>query len=142
MGKKKMYCNKRIHSVMPSTSITPYKCTKTINCFTKVKTQARAMTCHAQSKFDGEWIKSDPMVLVLGFLGWTVPSALPSSGFGGDSLFSRFINSIGNELAHFPSGPSIDSDFWIYLILYHTGLFLCILLGQIGVQGRKQGKFN
>merc|ERR1712056_38893 len=74
--------------------------------------------------------------------GWTVPSALPSSGFGGDSLFSRFINSIGNELAHFPSGPSLDSDFWIYLILYHIGLFLCILLGQIGVQGRKQVIIN
>merc|ERR1711977_190849 len=86
------------------------------------------------SQFDNDWLKADATVLALGFLGWTVPSSIPVSGFGGASLFSKFIGSIGSELAHFPSelGPSLDSDFWLYLILYHIGLFLCLLLGQIG----------
>merc|ERR1719265_1008634 len=88
------------------------------------------------------WIRSNPLALALGFLGWTIPSAVPVSGFGGDSLFSKFIGSIGSELSHFPTGPSLESSFWLYLILYHTGLFLCLLLGQIGVQGRKQGYFS
>merc|ERR1711959_115354 len=85
-----------------------------------------------------EWLRIDPLVLILGFAGWTVPSAIPVSGFGGDSLFLKFVKSIGSELTHFPTGPSFDSSFWLYLSLSHMGLFLCLLLGQIGVQGRRQ----
>ncbi len=29
----------------------------------------------------------------------------------------------------------------LYMITWHIGLFLCIFLGQIGVQARKQGYF-
>merc|ERR1712118_491817 len=96
----------------------------------------------ASSRFASNWLNADPLIFVLGFLGWTIPSAIPVSGFGGSSLFSKFISSIGEELAHFPKGPALNSDFWLYLVLYHVGLFLCLLLGQIGVQGRKQGYFS
>merc|ERR1712224_413843 len=88
------------------------------------------------------WLRADPIVLLLGFAGLTIPSAIPVSGFGGNSLFANFVGSIGSELSHFPTGPSLDSDFWLYFILYHAGLFLCLLLGQIGVCGRKEGYFS
>merc|ERR1711982_199710 len=78
------------------------------------------------SQFDSNWLNADATVLVLGFFGWTIPSAIPVSGFGGSSLFSKFLSSIGEELAHFPKGPAINSDFWLYLALYHIGLFLCL----------------
>merc|ERR1711998_250735 len=94
------------------------------------------------SQFDSNWLNADATVLVLAFLGWTIPSATPTSGFGGSSLFSKFLSSIAQELAQFPKGPALNSDFWLYLILYHVGLFSCMLLGQIGVQGRKQGYFS
>merc|ERR1711904_211765 len=102
----------------------------------------RAKVTKGMSQFDNNWLRADPTVLVLGFLGWTIPSAIPVSGFGGSSLFSKFLSSISEELAHFPKGPALNSDFWLYLVLYHVGLFLCLLLGQIGVQGRKQGYFS
>merc|ERR1712113_873102 len=102
--------------------------------------QVKATSNEVSSKFDSDWLKADPTVLVLSFFGWTIPSAIPVSGFGGDSLLTKLTSSISNELAHFPSGP-VDSDIWIYMLLYHIGLFTCMLLGQIGVQARKQGKF-
>lgn len=46
------------------------------------------------------------------------------------------------ELGNFPQGPALDNDFWIYMIMWHVGLFTVMLLGTIGVQGRKQGYFN
>merc|ERR1711977_356132 len=101
-----------------------------------------AKVAKGASRFDGDWLNADATVLVLGFLGWTIPSAIPVSGFGGDSLFSKFLSSIAGELAQFPKGPALNSDFWLYLMLYHIGLFSCMLLGQIGVQGRKQGYFS
>merc|ERR1711935_561171 len=96
---------------------------------------------HAGS-FNAKWLNADPLVLVLGFIGWTIPSAIPVSSFEGDSLFFKFTSAIGAELAHFPTGPSLDSAFWIYFLLYHIGLFTCLLAGQIGVQGRKRGYFS
>merc|ERR1712066_635866 len=105
-----------------------------------VRSQVKVVT--GGEKFKSDWLQANPSVLVLGFFGWTLPSAIPVSGFGNASLFSKFLDSIGRELSHFPSGPSLDSDFWIYFLLYHIGLFLCLLLGQIGFQGRKQGIFE
>merc|ERR1719387_279830 len=108
----------------------------------KTVKQVPANSTNGCLKFDSQWLKGDPMVLVLGFMGWTIPSTIPVSGFSGASLFSKFTDCIRYELAHFPTGPAASSDFWIYLALYHAGLFLCLLLGQIGVQGRKQGYFE
>eukprot|EP00217_Crustomastix_stigmatica_P007477 CAMPEP_0183794508 /NCGR_PEP_ID=MMETSP0803_2-20130417/3884_1 /TAXON_ID=195967 /ORGANISM="Crustomastix stigmata, Strain CCMP3273" /LENGTH=131 /DNA_ID=CAMNT_0026038913 /DNA_START=46 /DNA_END=441 /DNA_ORIENTATION=+ len=96
----------------------------------------------ASDDFDSDWLKTDPLVFVLGFMGWTVPSSIGVSSYGGSSLFGTFCNSIGEELAKFPQGPSLGDDFWLYLITWHVGLFTTMLLGQIGVQGRKQGYFD
>lgn len=71
-----------------------------------------------------------------------MPAASPSPSFGGGSLFGALTESIGKELAHFPTGPALDSPFWLQLVAYHVGLFLCMTLAQIGVQARKQGYFD
>eukprot|EP00775_Hariotina_reticulata_P003644 gene3644-3905_t len=90
-----------------------------------------AVVVRAGTPYPSDWLKKDPLVPVLGFLGWTIPANIPSSAFGGNSLFGLFTASIGENLAKFPQGPSIDDPFW--------GLFACLFWGQIGVQGRKQG---
>ena len=51
-------------------------------------------------------------MLAISFLGWTVPSSIGVSGFGGASLFSLFTASIGEEMAKFPTGPALDDKFW------------------------------
>jgi len=89
--------------------------------------------------FDGDWLKKDPLVFVLGFLGWTVPSAMGVSAFGGNSLFGLFMASIGENMARFPTGPALDDKFYLYLLTWHIGLFTTMILGQVGVQGKKQG---
>lgn len=70
---------------------------------------------------------------------WTAPSSIPVGAFNGNSLFGLLNAQIATELAHFPTGPSIDSPFWIYMTTWHIGLFATMLLGQVGVNGRKQG---
>lgn len=89
-----------------------------------------------------KWLNKDPLALAIGFLGWTVPAASPAPSFGGGSLFGKLTESIGAELAHFPTGPAVDSPFWLYFTIYHVGLFVCLTLAQIGVQARKQGYFE
>eukprot|EP00882_Tetradesmus_deserticola_P019039 GHRQ01020481.1.p1 GENE.GHRQ01020481.1~~GHRQ01020481.1.p1 ORF type:complete len:160 (-),score=43.02 GHRQ01020481.1:689-1168(-) len=96
----------------------------------------RAVVVRAGTPYPSDWIKKDPLVPVLGFLGWTIPSTIPISAFGGQSLFGLFTASIGDNLAKFPVGPSIDDPFWLYLLTWHMGLFACIFWGQIGVQAR------
>lgn len=86
--------------------------------------------------FDRNWLKTDPLVLGLGFLGWTIPSNIGVSAFGGNSLFGLLMNSIGDNLAHWPTGPALDDKFWLYMITWHVGLFVTLLLGQVGVQVR------
>eukprot|EP00878_Enallax_costatus_P044317 GHUV01052801.1.p2 GENE.GHUV01052801.1~~GHUV01052801.1.p2 ORF type:complete len:102 (-),score=20.41 GHUV01052801.1:932-1237(-) len=71
-----------------------------------------SVTVRAGQGYPNDWIKRDPLVPVLGFLGWTIPSTIPVSAFGGESLFGLFTKSISEELAHFPVGPSIDDPFW------------------------------
>ncbi|KAK9828864.1 hypothetical protein WJX72_002460 [[Myrmecia] bisecta] len=94
------------------------------------------------SDFPSNWLNKDPLVPVLGFLGWTIPANIPTGALGGNSLFGLFLGSIGENLSHFPIGPSLTDKFWLYLIVYHVGLFTTLLLGQVGVNGRKQGYFN
>ena len=88
-----------------------------------------------------KWLNVEPLAVALGFLGWVVPASSPSPSYGGGSLFGAFTSTIGAELAKFPAGPSIDSPFWLQLVVFHVGLFVCMTLAQIGVQGRKQGYF-
>ena len=70
---------------------------------------------------------------------WTIPSNIPVGALGGKSLFGALTGSIGENLAHFPIGPSLNDSFWLYLLTWHVGLFVTILLGQVGVNGRQQG---
>lgn len=51
------------------------------------------------------------------FLGWTLPSSIPVSAFGGQSLFGLLNASIAEELAHFPVGPALTDKFWLYLLV-------------------------
>lgn len=100
----------------------------------------RVVTVRASgAPYPSNWLNKNPLVLVVGFLGWTIPSNIPVSGFGGNSLFGLFTSSIGENLAKFPVGPSLDDPFWLYLLTWHVGLFVTLLLGQVGVNGRKQG---
>ena len=48
--------------------------------------------------FEADWLKKDPLVFVLGFLGWTVPSTVGVSAFGGNSLFGLLMGSIGENM--------------------------------------------
>jgi len=92
-------------------------------------------TCFAR-----DWLRKDLTVIGFSVLGWLAPSSIPA--IKGESLSGLFFSSIGPELAKFPVGPSLDSPFWLWLILWHTGLFTALLLGQIGFKARKDGYFN
>ena len=52
---------------------------------------------------------------------WTIPSNIPTSAFGGASLFGLLTSSIGEELAHWPTGPALTDKFWLYLLTWHIG---------------------
>jgi len=78
------------------------------------------------------------LALIVGFVGWFAPSNIAVGAFGGKSLFGLLMGSIGENLAHFPTGPALNDPFWLYLTTWHLGLFLTLTLAQIGIQGRKQ----
>lgn len=59
-----------------------------------------------------DWISRNPIVLVAAFLGWTIPASIPSSVYDGDSLFGAFVAAIGTEMANWPKGPALESEFW------------------------------
>eukprot|EP00850_Spirogloea_muscicola_P004087 SM000017S02827 [mRNA] locus=s17:519112:520031:+ [translate_table: standard] len=90
--------------------------------------------------FNRNWLRTDFTVIGFGLLGWIAPSSLPL--ISGNSLTGLFFNSIGAELAHFPTGPGVDSPFWLWLLTWHTGLFIVLTFGQIGFKGRGDGYFQ
>lgn len=45
-----------------------------------------------------------------GLIGWLAPSSIPV--IDGKSLTGLFFESIGTELAHFPTPPALTSQFW------------------------------
>jgi photosystem I subunit PsaO len=49
-------------------------------------------------------------VIGFGLIGWIAPSSVPV--INGNSLTGLFFSSIGQELAHFPTPPALDSQFW------------------------------
>ncbi|KAH8965154.1 hypothetical protein BDL97_04G103600 [Sphagnum fallax] len=87
--------------------------------------------------FNRDWLRRDLSVVGFGLIGWLAPSSIPV--INGNSLTGLFLASIGPELAHFPTGPSVTSPFWLWLITWHVGLFIVLTLGQIGFKGRKDG---
>nr|ABK21270.1 unknown [Picea sitchensis]ABK25280.1 unknown [Picea sitchensis]ABK25521.1 unknown [Picea sitchensis]ABK27000.1 unknown [Picea sitchensis]ABR18345.1 unknown [Picea sitchensis] len=92
---------------------------------------ASRITC-----FQRNWLRTDYSVIGFGLIGWIAPSSLPV--INGDSLTGLFFKSIGDELAHWPTGPSLTSSFWLWMICWHLGLFLCLTFGQIGFKGRSE----
>ncbi|KAK4762411.1 hypothetical protein SAY86_008179 [Trapa natans] len=89
--------------------------------------------------FERNWLRTDFNVIGFGLIGWIAPSSIPA--IDGKSLTGLFFESIGAELAHFPIGPALTSPFWLWLITWHLGLFLCLTFGQIGFKGRTEEYF-
>ncbi|WP_439108263.1 hypothetical protein, partial [Flagellimonas lutimaris] len=72
--------------------------------------------------FERDWLRRDLNVIGFGLIGWIAPSSIPV--INGDSLTGLFFSSIGTELSHFPTGPALTSPFWLWLVLWHLGLFV------------------
>nr|CAD1836761.1 unnamed protein product [Ananas comosus var. bracteatus] len=89
--------------------------------------------------FERDWLRTDLNVIGFGLIGWLAPSSIPA--INGNSLTGLFFQSIGAELAHWPTGPALNSQFWLWMITWHIGLFLCLTFGQIGFKGRADGYF-
>ncbi|XP_073300019.1 photosystem I subunit O [Primulina huaijiensis] len=89
--------------------------------------------------FRGDWLRTDLNVIGFGLIGWLAPSSIPI--INGNSLTGLFFSSIGPELAHWPTGPALTSPFWLWMITWHLGLFLCLTFGQIGFKGRTEDYF-
>ncbi|KAL1201884.1 Photosystem I subunit O [Cardamine amara subsp. amara] len=67
--------------------------------------------------FERNWLRRDLNVVGFGLIGWLAPSSIPA------------INAIA-------------SQFWLWLVTWHLGLFLCLTFGQIGFKGRTEGYFE
>ncbi|ONK77556.1 uncharacterized protein A4U43_C02F7810 [Asparagus officinalis] len=89
--------------------------------------------------FQRDWLRKDLNVIGFGLIGWLAPSSIPA--IDGKSLTGLFFESIGTELAHWPTGPALTSQFWLWMITWHLGLFLCLTFGQIGFKGRTEEYF-
>ncbi|XP_073054813.1 photosystem I subunit O [Primulina eburnea] len=89
--------------------------------------------------FQGDWLRTDLNVIGFGLIGWLAPSSIPI--INGNSLTGLFFSSIGPELAHWPTGPALNSPFWLLMITWHLGLFICLTFGQIGFKGRTEDYF-
>ncbi|KAJ6311083.1 hypothetical protein OIU76_015746 [Salix suchowensis] len=89
--------------------------------------------------FERNWLRRDLNVIGFGLIGWLAPSSIPA--IGGKSLSGLFFESIGTELAHFPTPPPLTSQFWLWLVTWHLGLFICLTFGQIGFKGRTEEYF-
>uniref|UniRef100_A0A2P2JS50 Photosystem I subunit O n=2 Tax=Rhizophora mucronata TaxID=61149 RepID=A0A2P2JS50_RHIMU len=89
--------------------------------------------------FERDWLRTDLNVIGFGLIGWLAPSSVPA--INGKSLTGLFFESIGTELAHFPTPPALTSQFWLWLVTWHLGLFLCLTFGQIGFKGRTEDYF-
>ncbi|XP_078158497.1 photosystem I subunit O [Carex rostrata] len=94
------------------------------------------VTCN----FPSNWLRRDLNVIGFGLIGWLAPSSIPA--INGNSLSGLFFSSIGEELAHFPTGPALTSPFWLWLVTWHLGLFISLTFGQIGFKGRTEGYFD
>ncbi|XP_008229763.1 PREDICTED: photosystem I subunit O [Prunus mume] len=101
--------------------------------------QARASGGRFTCNFQRDWLRRDLNVIGFGLIGWLVPSSIPA--IDGKSLTGLFFESIGTELAHFPSPPALTSQFWLWLITWHLGLFITLTFGQIGFKGRTEDYF-
>ncbi|CAN1251952.1 Photosystem I subunit O [Linum perenne] len=63
------------------------------------------------NSFQRDWLRRDLNVIGFGLIGWLAPSSIPA--IDGKSLSGLFFESIGTELAHFPTPPALTSQFWV-----------------------------
>ncbi|RXH83372.1 hypothetical protein DVH24_005625 [Malus domestica] len=77
--------------------------------------QDRASGGRFTCSFQRDWLRRDLNVIGFGLIGWLAPSSIPL--IGGKSLTGLFFESIGAELAHFPSPPALTSQFWLVTLL-------------------------
>ncbi|CAK9184689.1 unnamed protein product [Ilex paraguariensis] len=89
--------------------------------------------------FERNWLRTDLNVIGFGLIGWLAPSSIPA--INGNSLTGLFFQSIAEELSHWPTGPALTSQFWLWLVTWHFGLFVCLTFGQIGFKGRAEEYF-
>ncbi|GJQ15612.1 hypothetical protein GpartN1_g7810.t1 [Galdieria partita] len=77
---------------------------------------------------------ANPLVIVVALLGWTLPASIPSNIplLHGTGLTQAFFTSIQYNLAQWPKGPALDDPFWLYMVLWHVGLFIVLFFGTIG----------
>lgn len=101
---------------------------------------AKASGGRVTCSFQRDWLRRDLNVIGFGLIGWLAPSSIPA--INGKSLTGLFFESIGNELSHFPTGPALTSQFWLWMVCWHLGLFLCLTFGQIGFKGRTEDYFS
>lgn len=81
------------------------------------------------SNFQRDWLRRDLNVIGFGLIGWLVPSSIPA--IDGKSLTGLFFESIGTELAHFPSPPALTSQFWsVALFFFFWFLFSNLLFAK------------
>lgn len=78
------------------------------------------------SNFQRDWLRRDLNVIGFGLIGWLAPSSIPA--IDGKSLTGLFFESIGTELAHFPSPPPLTSQFWSVALFFFFWFLLSNLL--------------
>ena len=66
--------------------------------------------CVFVCSFVRDWLRTEISAIGFGLIGWLAPSSIPA--IDGKSLTGLFLDSIGPELAHWPTGPAVDSPFW------------------------------
>lgn len=76
--------------------------------------------------FERDWLRTDFNVIGFGLIGWLAPSSIPA--INGKSLTGLFFESIGAELAHFPTPPALTSQFWLVKFTPLSSLFLTIVV--------------
>lgn len=88
---------------------------------------------------EGVDFKLDLTIVVLAMIGWIVPSSIPAGIplTNGGGLSQAFFASMNENLANWPKGPALDDPFWTLLVLWHIGMFACLIFGTIGVNLRK-----
>lgn len=91
------------------------------------------------SSFQRDWLRRDFNVIGFGLIGWLAPSSIPA--IDGKSLTGLFFDSIGTELAHFPTPPALTSPFWLVILLTHL-IFLSFLFYVHFHNHNNQWKWN
>ncbi len=83
---------------------------------------------------EGIEFDANPIVVVLALVGWIAPSSIPTNIplTHGTGLSQAFFESMNQNLANFPKGPAADDPFWTLLVLWHIGMFACLIFGTIG----------